>query len=57
MGCPKLDDADYYREKLARIIRVNDSPSITVVRMEVPAAEVLHSLLRRPLTRQGWMLN
>ena len=36
MGCPKLDDADYYREKLARIIRVNEPPSITVVRMEVP---------------------
>ncbi len=36
MGCPKLDDADYYREKLARIIRVNEPSSITVVRMEVP---------------------
>lgn len=36
MGCPKLDDADYYREKLARIIRVNKTPSILVVRMEVP---------------------
>lgn len=36
MGCPKLDDADYYREKLARIIKVNRTPSILVVRMEVP---------------------
>lgn len=36
MGCPKLDDPDYYREKLARMIRVNEPPSITVVRMEVP---------------------
>lgn len=36
MGCPKLDDADYYREKLARIIKVNKTPSILVVRMEVP---------------------
>ena len=44
MGCPKLDDADYYREKLARIIRVNDSPSITVVRMEVPCCGGLAQL-------------
>jgi Fe-S-cluster-containing hydrogenase component 2 len=36
MGCPKLDDADYYREKLARIIRANETPSILVLRMEVP---------------------
>ncbi|MDO9508911.1 MAG: 4Fe-4S binding protein [Thermovirgaceae bacterium] len=36
MGCPKLDDADYYREKLAGIIRMNGTPSITVVKMEVP---------------------
>lgn len=36
MGCPKLDDADYYRDKLARIIRFNGTPSIMVVKMEVP---------------------
>ncbi|MDT8284785.1 MAG: 4Fe-4S binding protein [Thermovirgaceae bacterium] len=36
MGCPKLDDADHYREKLARIIRMNGTPSMMVVRMEVP---------------------
>lgn len=36
LGCPKLDDADYYREKLARIIRANSTPSLMVVKMEVP---------------------
>lgn len=36
IGCPKLDDNDYYREKLAEILRSNNIKSITVVRMEVP---------------------
>lgn len=36
IGCPKLDDIQYYEEKLAEILKVNDIKSITVVRMEVP---------------------
>jgi ferredoxin len=36
VGCPKLDDAAYYAEKLGDIIRMNDLESITVLRMEVP---------------------
>ncbi|WP_163194962.1 ATP-binding protein [Clostridium thermarum] len=36
IGCPKLDDLEYYKEKLAEIIRNNSLKSITVVRMEVP---------------------
>lgn len=36
IGCPKLDDIEYYKEKLAAIIRNNNIKSITVVRMEVP---------------------
>ncbi|MFL0250403.1 ATP-binding protein [Clostridium neuense] len=36
IGCPKLDDVEYYKEKLAEIIKINDLKSITVVRMEVP---------------------
>lgn len=36
IGCPKLDDNDHYREKLAQILKSNDIKSITVVRMEVP---------------------
>ncbi len=44
MGCPKLDDALYYQEKLARIIGINKTPSITVVRMEVPCCGGLSRL-------------
>jgi ferredoxin len=36
IGCPKLDDNEYYKEKLAEIIKNSDLKSITVVRMEVP---------------------
>ena len=36
VGCPKLDDAQAYVEKLTRIIAFNEIDSITLVRMEVP---------------------
>jgi ferredoxin len=36
VGCPKLDDAQYYIEKLAQILEANDLRNLTVVHMEVP---------------------
>jgi ferredoxin len=36
IGCPKLDDAGFYVEKLANILRANDIRSLTVAHMEVP---------------------
>jgi Pyruvate/2-oxoacid:ferredoxin oxidoreductase delta subunit len=36
IGCPKLDDNEFYKEKLAEIIANCNLKSITVVRMEVP---------------------
>ena len=36
VGCPKLDDSEAYRDKLARIITSNGPKAITVVYMEVP---------------------
>jgi ferredoxin len=36
IGCPKLDDNDYYIEKLTQILQHKDIKSITVTRMEVP---------------------
>ena len=36
IGCPKLDDNNYYREKLGEILIDNDIKSVTVARMEVP---------------------
>jgi NAD-dependent dihydropyrimidine dehydrogenase PreA subunit len=36
IGCPKLDDNVFYKEKLTEMIKNCDFKSITVVRMEVP---------------------
>lgn len=36
IGCPKLDDVEFYKEKLTEMIKTCDFRSITVVRMEVP---------------------
>lgn len=36
VGCPKLDDASFYREKLAEILAQNEIHEFTVVHMEVP---------------------
>jgi len=36
IGCPKLDDNEYYAEKLTEIFTRNNINSITVIRVEVP---------------------
>lgn len=36
MGCPKLDDNDFFMNKLAEILQVSDIKSVTVLKMEVP---------------------
>ncbi|EFC91178.1 4Fe-4S ferredoxin iron-sulfur binding domain protein [Dethiosulfovibrio peptidovorans DSM 11002] len=36
MGCPKLDDAGAYRDKLARIMAAHSPKAVTVIHMEVP---------------------
>ena len=36
VGCPKLDDVQYYREKLTEIFKANTIRSVTVPHMEVP---------------------
>lgn len=36
VGCPKLDDVEYYTEKLTDIVASNNLKSITVAFMEVP---------------------
>jgi len=36
VGCPKLDDIQYYIEKLTKILKNNEIKSVTVAFMEVP---------------------
>ena len=36
IGCPKLDDAGFYKDKLTEIFKQNNLRSVTVLHMEVP---------------------
>lgn len=53
VGCPKLDDADEYREKLARIFSLNDIRSVEVAYMEVPCCGGLVRLVQEALQAAG----
>jgi len=53
VGCPKLDDAGLYEEKLARIFGENDLQSVTVAHMEVPCCFGMVKLVRTALERAG----
>jgi Pyruvate/2-oxoacid:ferredoxin oxidoreductase delta subunit len=53
VGCPKLDDAGYYVEKLAEIIAENSLKAITVLHMEVPCCFGLSRLVDEAVRRSG----
>jgi len=53
IGCPKLDDADAYREKLAAILNENDIRSVTVAYMEVPCCKGLVEIVEEAVKKSG----
>lgn len=53
VGCPKLDDARLYEEKLAETFRRNDVRSVTVAHMEVPCCFGLVKLVESAIARSG----
>ena len=53
VGCPKLDDADYYLEKLTAIFTGNDIRSILIAYMEVPCCSGIVRLVERALEASG----
>ena len=53
IGCPKLDNTELYRQKLAQIFSQNDIQSIDVVHMEVPCCFGLVHLVRLALADSG----
>ncbi|MFH0739322.1 MAG: 4Fe-4S binding protein [Candidatus Omnitrophota bacterium] len=53
VGCPKLDDANYYQQKLTGIIKNNDLRSITCVHMEVPCCFGLVKVVQEALRLSG----
>lgn len=53
IGCPKLDDVDLYRSKLARIFLENDIQAVDVLYMEVPCCSGLVHLVHQALDESG----
>ncbi|WP_017413241.1 ATP-binding protein [Clostridium tunisiense] len=53
IGCPKLDDNDYYRQKIAEILMNNKIKSITVARMEVPCCGGIVSAVKTAMLQAG----
>ncbi len=53
VGCPKLDDAEFYIEKLAAISKANKLSSLTVIHMEVPCCFGLTHIAREAIARSG----
>ncbi len=53
VGCPKLDDAEYYCAKLAEIFSMNSIHSITHVHMEVPCCFGFKRIIDTALERAG----
>ncbi len=53
IGCPKLDDADFYVDKLTEILKNNTIKTITLVNMEVPCCFGLQSIVEEALQRAG----
>jgi len=51
IGCPKLDDIEYYTDKLTDILSNNNINSITVVRMEVPCCSGIVKAVKTAILR------
>ncbi|MHC4157806.1 MAG: ATP-binding protein [Planctomycetota bacterium] len=56
VGCPKLDDPDFYIEKFAAILKANKLNSLTVIHMEVPCCFGLTNIARQAIAQSGTKL-
>lgn len=53
VGCPKLDDAVFYRDKISEILKNNNINSVTVAHMEVPCCFGLVKLVEDAVKISG----
>ena len=53
VGCPKLDDAQFYIDKLAAILSASKVRSLTVVHMEVPCCSGLTRIAEEAIRKAG----
>lgn len=51
VGCPKLDDKEFYIDKLASIIEVSNLKSLKVIHMEVPCCSGLTEIARQAISK------
>ncbi len=56
IGCPKLDDADFYVEKMAELLMKNNIRAINLVNMEVPCCFGLQSIIEEAVKKAGKVL-
>lgn len=53
VGCPKLDDAEFYKEKITQILKENNIKSLTIANMEVPCCFGLVKLVKDAVAVSG----
>jgi len=53
IGCPKLDDGQYYVEKLTEIFKKANINSLTIVHMEVPCCFGLSNIVSKAMVASG----
>jgi Pyruvate/2-oxoacid:ferredoxin oxidoreductase delta subunit len=53
VGCPKLDDSQFYIEKFAQILKSNNINSLTVIHMEVPCCSGLTFIAKEAIKAAG----
>jgi len=56
IGCPKLDDAEFYVDKLTEMLKKNNIKGITLINMEVPCCFGLQRIVEEAITRSGKVL-
>lgn len=53
IGCPKLDDSQFYLKKFTEIFKLNDIKSVTVTHMEVPCCFGLAGMIKQAVKDAG----
>ncbi len=53
VGCPKLDDSEFYAQKLAEVLLTARPTSLTVIHMEVPCCSGLTRIALRAIGQSG----
>jgi len=53
VGCPKLDDSEFYLKKFTDIFKQNDIKSVTVAHMEVPCCFGMMSIIKQAIEQSG----